>query len=145
MAMAKNWWKVAVNFLSGGDENIGPLSWNLTKGKLNLSPGIEVGDNSWGLSVDQDMTVIGSDGLQIEAAPENVSMGGTSFDKLTADIPPTPLVPFSILNPDNSKYLFILALGSEIISGLDEIDRDEYNTDIKYIYEVIDYDSFRPR
>ncbi len=145
MAIEKAWWKVAVNFLSGGDENIGPLSWNLTKGKLNLSPGIEVGDDSWGLSVDQDMTVIGSDGLQIEAAPENVSMGGNSFDKLTADIPPTPLVPFSILNPDNSKYLFILALGSEIISGLDEIDRDEYNTDIKYIYEVVDYDSFQPR
>jgi len=133
MAIEKAWWKVAVNFLSGGDENIGPLSWNLTKGKLNLSPGIEVGDDSWGLSV------------QIEAAPENVSMGGNSFDKLTADIPPTPLVPFSILNPDNSKYLFILALGSEIISGLDEIDRDEYNTDIKYIYEVVDYDSFQPR
>ena len=132
--------QIPVNFLADGDENIGPLTWNLTKGKLNLSPGMGVGSDKWGMTIDQDMTRIGSDGVQIDAAPESVSFGGNSINKLTTEVPPTSLTPFSILSPDNSKYLFLFALGSEIMNGLNEIDRDEYNTDIKYVYQVFDYD-----
>ncbi len=69
--------QIPVNFLSDGDENIGPLTWNLTKGKLSLSPGMDIGSDKWGMTIDQDMTRIGSDGVQIDAAPESISLAGT--------------------------------------------------------------------
>jgi hypothetical protein len=129
-------------FLNNGDINLGPITWNPHRGEVKITPGLDEG--AGGITANRDEIELDSDTLRSEAAPENTILGGNAIDNRASEIPSTPLTPFSILGPDNSEFLFLLTLGSEIIKGLEELDRDEYKREIKYIYEVIDYDSFLP-
>jgi hypothetical protein len=133
--------QVSVKMLRPGYQNVGPLTWNLTEGKLELAPGRGLG--SKGIYIDDNKTTIGTASVAIDAAMPDVSIGEFDINHMS-DVASTPLTPITIFNPSNSKYLFIIALASEIMDCLDDIDRDEYSQSVTYVYEVIDYDDFQP-
>lgn len=133
--------QVSVKMLRPGYQNVGPLTWNLTEGKLELTPGRGLG--SKGIYIDDNKTTIGTASVAIDAAMPDVSIGEFDINHMS-DVASTPLTPITIFNPSNSKYLFIIALASEIMDCLDDIDRDEYSQSVTYVYEVIDYDDFQP-
>lgn len=133
--------QVSVKMLKPGYQNVGPLTWNLTESKLSLTPGRDMG--SKGIYIDDNKTTIGTASVAIDAAMSDVSIGEFDINHMS-DIPSTPLTPIAIFNPSNSKYLFIIALASEIMECLDDIDRDEYSQSVTYIYQILDYDDFEP-
>jgi hypothetical protein len=141
----KSIWEIPVKFLSGGDEKIGPLTWNLTKEKLKITPSLGVGADSKGIIFNgNDDVVIGAGSIHMDVDPSMLKVGDYAVNPLATEVASTPISPMKMFEEDASKYLYIAILSRAILTCLDDMERKEYNQKMVYTYEVIDYDSFQP-
>jgi len=141
----KSIWEIPVKFLSGGDEKVGPFTWNLTEEKLKITPGLGVGADSKGIIFNgNEDIVIGASSVHIDVDPSMLKVGDYEVNSLATEVASTPISPMKVFEEDASKYLYIAILAQTILTCLDDMDRKEYNQKTVYTHEVIDYDSFQP-
>lgn len=146
MQFFKDLWEIPKKFLSKGDSNLGPLTWNLTEGNLGINPeiGSEDADQMGIIMNGANDILLRSGSAEIDVPMQSLIIDGNSVNSLAAISASTLVTPLRVFTPSTNKYLIMSTYLLEFISCYKEDNESIYNQEVKYTHDVFDYDEFSP-
>lgn len=139
-------WEVAKKYISKGNSNLGPFTWNLTKGNLGINPKIGSSDaDQIGIIMSGgDDILLRSSTAEIDVPLAALVIDGNSINDLATIGVSSAISPIRMLMPNINKYIYIALFAKEIYDCLEEDDEEKFGRKLIYVHEVFDYDYYNP-
>lgn len=134
-----------LKFLPEGYQKIGPITYSDFDEYVGINPEFGVGSDKRGIIFEGNGSVsVNSDKFSTTVPVENFSISNYTFNPIGTVVPSTLVSPTQTFILDLGSNLATIKIIGEMLKCLDEFNKEDYNGNIKYFYDVLDYDDFSP-